>query len=78
MLQLIQCRGFYVHPPNTVNIYISDQCDRKPQGASHVSGRSSPAVIQWLQSLCVVYVNETPRDAQNEFDSKTPDTSDRT
>ncbi len=56
----------------------SDQCDRKPQGASHVSGRSSPAVVQWFQSLCVVYVNETPRDTQNEFDSKTPDTPDRT
>ncbi|XP_048020935.1 uncharacterized protein LOC125251877 [Megalobrama amblycephala] len=30
---------------------------------------SYPAVIQWDQSLCVIYQGETPHDAQKEFDS---------
>ncbi len=78
VLQLTQCHGFYVHPPNTASKYISDQCDRKPPKSCHVSGRSSPSVVQWFQSDCAVYQSETPHDAQNEFDSKIPDTPDRT
>ncbi len=51
--------GFYVHPSYTAHIYTSGQWDRKPQGASHVSGRSSPAVVQWLQSDCVSSFKQT-------------------
>ncbi len=76
--QVIRFHDFCVHSTYIARIYSADQYDSTFLTVYHVEGRSSPSVVRWHQSFCVAFLSEILRDAQNGFDSKIPDTPDRT
>ncbi len=78
LLQLIKCRRFCVHPLYKDNICTADQYDSKSPAVSHVEGRSSPAVVQWRPLDCGSYLWRKSHVVQDDFDSKSSDTPDRT